>query len=106
MIRFAADFNKMTGQLARYDKELRASHVAMAHELRSPLTAAIGRLQGMLDGVFDTQPQQLEMVMKQLQHLNRLTDELHLLSWRMPAIWCSMSGHFVWMSSFRSEPHG
>ncbi|EWF85952.1 hypothetical protein L373_03871 [Klebsiella michiganensis] len=80
MIRFAADFNKMTGQLARYDKELRASHVAMAHELRSPLTAAIGRLQGMLDGVFDTQPQQLEMVMKQLQHLNRLTDELHLLS--------------------------
>jgi hypothetical protein len=24
------------GQLARYEKELRASHVAMAHELRSP----------------------------------------------------------------------
>jgi hypothetical protein len=37
----------------------------------------------MLDGVFDASPQQLEMVMKQLQHLNRLTDELHLLSWLM-----------------------
>lgn len=36
MISFAADFNTMTGQLARYEKELRASHVAMAHELRSP----------------------------------------------------------------------
>ncbi len=35
----------MMQQLARYDRELRASHVAMAHELRSPLTAAIGRLQ-------------------------------------------------------------
>ena len=80
MISFAADFNTMTGQLARYEKELRASHVAMAHELRSPLTAAIGRLQGMMDGVFDATPEQLGMVMKQLQHLNRLTDELHLLS--------------------------
>lgn len=80
MIRFAADFNTMTRQLARYDKEIRASHVAMAHELRSPLTAAIGRLQGMLDGVFEASPQQLTMVMKQLQHLNRLTDKLHLLS--------------------------
>ncbi|PJR58988.1 sensor histidine kinase [Raoultella sp. T31] len=80
MVSFAADFNTMTRQLSRYEKELRASHVAMAHELRSPLTAAIGRLQGMLDGVFDASPEQLGMVMKQLQHLNRLTDELHLLS--------------------------
>lgn len=70
----------MMQQLARYDRELRASHVAMAHELRSPLTAAIGRLQGMIDGVFSPDPQQLAMVMKQLQFLSRLTDELHLLS--------------------------
>ncbi|MFH4113758.1 histidine kinase dimerization/phospho-acceptor domain-containing protein, partial [Acinetobacter baumannii] len=52
----------------------------MAHELRSPLTAAIGRLQGMMDGVFTPEPRQLAMVMKQLQLLSRLTDELHLLS--------------------------
>ncbi|EPH6763860.1 sensor histidine kinase [Cronobacter dublinensis] len=80
MVRFASDFNAMTRQLARYEKELRASHVAMAHELRSPLTAAMGRLQGMLDGVFTPDAQQLTMVMRQLQLLNRLTDELHLLS--------------------------
>lgn len=80
MVRFASDFNSMTRQLARYDRELRASHVAMAHELRSPLTAAIGRLQGMLDGVFEPSEAQLGMVMKQLQYLSRLTDELHLLS--------------------------
>ncbi|KAA8995758.1 two-component sensor histidine kinase [Affinibrenneria salicis] len=80
MARFTRDFNAMTQQLARYERELRASHVAMAHELRSPLTAAIGRLQGMLDGVFQADPQQLGMVMKQLQHLNRLIEELHLLS--------------------------
>ncbi|SSL24292.1 ATP-binding protein [Klebsiella quasipneumoniae] len=64
MVSFASDFNTMTVKLARYEKELRTSHVAMAHELRSPLTAAIGRLQGMLDGVFDASPEQLAMVMK------------------------------------------
>lgn len=80
LIQLTENFNAMTGQLERYDRELRASHVAMAHELRSPLTAAIGRLQGMIDGVFEPDPQQLNMVMKQLQHLSRLTDELHLLS--------------------------
>lgn len=44
LVRFTEDFNQMTQQLARYDRELRTSHVAMAHELRSPLTAAMGRL--------------------------------------------------------------
>ena len=41
LVQFAQNFNAMTRQLARYEKELRASHVAMAHELRSPLTAAM-----------------------------------------------------------------
>jgi len=80
LIQFTEDFNTMALKLARYDKELRTSHVAMAHELRSPLTAAMGRLQGMLDGVFEAEPRQLEMVMKQLVHLSRLIEELHLLS--------------------------
>lgn len=34
----------------------------------------------MLDGVFRLEPQQLKMVMNQLQLLSRLTDDLHLLS--------------------------
>lgn len=80
MISFVRDFNHMTNQLARYDRELRASHVAMAHELRSPLTAAMGRLQGMMDGVFATDEKQLTMVMKQLQSLSQLADGLQLLS--------------------------
>lgn len=74
------DLNVMSGQLARYDRELKASHVALAHELRSPLTAAIGRLQGMIDGIFPPSPDQHAMVMRQLQHLNHLVDDLHLFS--------------------------
>lgn len=80
MTSFVHDFNHMTQQLARYDRELRASHVAMAHELRSPLTAAMGRLQGMMDGVFPADNHQLARVMKQLQSLNQLADGLQLLS--------------------------
>ncbi|QYM92129.1 sensor histidine kinase [Dickeya zeae] len=74
------DFNAMTAQLGRYERELHASHVAMAHELRSPLTAAMGRLQGMLDGVFQPDPHQLQMVMNQMLNLNRLIEDLHVLS--------------------------
>jgi two-component system, OmpR family, sensor histidine kinase AdeS len=78
--RLSEDINAMSGQLSRYEKDLKASSVALAHELRSPLTASIGRLQGMLDGVFEPSPSQLNMVMQQLQNLNRLVDDLHLLS--------------------------
>ncbi|ADD79163.1 sensor histidine kinase [Pantoea ananatis] len=80
LVRFTDDFNLMTQQLARYERELKASHVAIAHELRSPLTAAMGRLQGIVDGVFEPEPRQFSMIMKQLTQLSRLTDELHLLS--------------------------
>lgn len=73
------NFNGMSMQLERYEKDLKKSHVAMAHELRSPLTAATGRLQGMIDGVFEPSEIQLKMVMQQLNELNRLVEDLHLL---------------------------
>ncbi|ELY4517567.1 HAMP domain-containing histidine kinase [Cronobacter muytjensii] len=74
------DINLMSTQLARFDRDLKVSHIALAHELRSPLTAAIGRLQGMIDGIFPASADQHALVMRQLQHLNRLVDDLHLLS--------------------------
>ncbi|MFT3099211.1 sensor histidine kinase, partial [Klebsiella pneumoniae] len=80
LVQFAQNFNAMTRQLARYEKELRASHVAMAHELRSPLTAAMVRLQALLDGVFTPEQRHLALIMGQLSCLSRLIDELHLLS--------------------------
>lgn len=80
LIGLANDFNAMTQQLERYERELRQSNAAMAHELRSPLTASIGRLQGMIDGVFPADNSQLGLVMNQLKNLNRLIDDLRLLS--------------------------
>ncbi|HAT4519964.1 TPA: two-component sensor histidine kinase [Serratia marcescens] len=80
LIELTKDFNAMIERLSQYERELKASHVAMAHELRSPLTAAIGRLQGVIDGVFPRDAQQFSLVMNQLTHLNRLIDDLYLLS--------------------------
>jgi len=75
-----ADFNHMAERLERHERELQASSAAIAHELRTPLTAAKGRLQGLIDGVFDATPQQLSTIMRQLDQLNRLIDDLYLLS--------------------------
>lgn len=75
-----ADFNHMAERLERYDRELQESSAAIAHELRTPLTAAIGRLQGIIDGVFPAEPGQHRIIMRQLAQLNRLLDDLYLLS--------------------------
>ncbi|TCN86812.1 sensor histidine kinase [Shewanella fodinae] len=74
------DFNQMTHRLEQYEQKLRTSNVAMAHELRSPITAAMGRLQGILDGVFEPSAEHLQQVMRQLSSLNVLINDLHLLS--------------------------
>lgn len=75
-----SDFNRMAERLERQERELQASSAATAHELRTPLTAAKGRLQGLLDGVFEPTPQNFHLIMCQLDQLNRLIDDLYLLS--------------------------
>ncbi|AIA71796.1 ATP-binding protein [Pectobacterium atrosepticum] len=80
LITLANDFNNMTAQLERYERELRESSAALAHELRTPLNAAMGRVQGMLDDVFPRDKSQLTMVIKQLEQLNHVIQDLHFLS--------------------------
>ncbi|WP_122739138.1 sensor histidine kinase [Pseudomonas viridiflava] len=74
------DFNTMTTQLERYELEVSESSAMIAHELRTPLNAAMGRVQGMIDEVFPSDLAQLEMVNRQLNQLNKLVNDLHLLS--------------------------
>lgn len=75
-----SDFNIMTLQLERYEREIRESSAVIAHELRTPLNAAMGRVQGMMDEVFPRDLNQLAMVHRQLHQLNQLVSDLHLLS--------------------------
>lgn len=78
--RLVSDFNSMTTQLERYERDVRESSAVIAHELRTPLNAAMGRVQGMLDEVFPSDAMQLGMVKRQLDQLRKLVDDLHLLS--------------------------
>ncbi|MCG8709832.1 HAMP domain-containing protein [Brenneria sp. 4F2] len=75
-----SDFNRMAERLERHEREIQASSAATAHELRTPLTAAKGRLQAVLDGVFEPTSQNFQLIMGQLDQLNRLIDDLYLLS--------------------------
>ncbi|HBO1619569.1 Adaptive-response sensory-kinase SasA [Pseudomonas aeruginosa] len=78
--RMAVDFNSMTQRLRLYEQEVQESSAVLAHELRTPLNAAMGRVRGMLDEVFPATPEQLGLVLHQLEHLNVLVNDLHLLS--------------------------
>ncbi len=79
LILFSENFNEMSSKLEQYERSLKTSNVVLAHELRSPLTAAVGRLQGIIDGVFEPNEEQLKMILQQLNALNRLVEDLHLL---------------------------
>ncbi|WP_434597891.1 ATP-binding protein [Pseudomonas sp. R4-76] len=74
------NFNSMVEKLSLYEKEVKESSSNLAHELRTPLNAALGRVQGMLDDVFPQSSEQLKLVRDQLENLNTLVGDLHLLS--------------------------
>ena len=52
----------------------------IAHELRSPLTVMQGKLEGMMDGVFPLDQEQVGTVYDGTLLLSRLVDDLRLLS--------------------------
>ncbi|WDM64921.1 sensor histidine kinase [Stenotrophomonas forensis] len=76
----AEDFNEMSSRLEQYEREIRDSSAMLAHELRTPLNAAMGRIQGMVDDVFPHSNDQLLLVHRQLEQINRIVGDLHLLS--------------------------
>jgi two-component system sensor histidine kinase AdeS len=74
------DFNAMASALERADRELKASTAAIAHELRTPLTVLSGRLHGIQDGVFEAGPDQIDSLIKQIDSLSRIVDDLRTMS--------------------------
>lgn len=76
----ASDFNAMAAALQRAERELAESTASIAHELRTPLTILRGRLHGMIDGVFDLEPSEVEGLLYQVEGLGRLVDDLQTLS--------------------------
>ncbi len=73
-------FNQMAATLSR-DQQLRQNMVAdIAHELRTPLSILQGNVEAMLDGVLDTNTENLNSLHQETKLLSRLIDDLRTLS--------------------------
>ncbi|WP_246102784.1 ATP-binding protein [Rhizobium straminoryzae] len=75
-----ADFNQMAERLQRAEAELSYSNSAIAHELRTPLTILRGRLQGLLDGVFEPSPELYGRLIEHVDDLSGIVEELRTLA--------------------------
>jgi two-component system OmpR family sensor kinase/two-component system sensor histidine kinase BaeS len=73
-------FNKMVGELERVDKQRRDLTADIAHELRTPLHIIQGKLEGMLDGVYEPAPAHINDALDETKLLGRLVDDLQTLS--------------------------
>ncbi|MGB8212344.1 MAG: ATP-binding protein [Anaerolineales bacterium] len=76
----AAAFNQMSSDLDRLNLSRRQMTADIAHDLRSPLTVIGGYVEAMRDGVLKPTPERLDTIHAEVQHLQRLVEDLRTLS--------------------------
>ena len=73
-------FNQMAESLASAETQRRHLVADVAHELRTPLAAIQGTLEGMQDGILPLDEEQVSALYSETMLLNRLVGDLKLLS--------------------------
>lgn len=73
-------FNRMAADIESYERERTVLTAGIAHELRTPLTILKGRLHGLTDGVIDPATGEADRLLRQVEHLSRLVDDLQTLA--------------------------
>jgi signal transduction histidine kinase len=76
----AAAFNQMSSDLDRLNLSRRQITADIAHDLRSPLTVIGGYVESMRDGVLKPTPERLDTIHAEVEHLQRLVEDLRTLS--------------------------
>ncbi|AVS70950.1 two-component sensor histidine kinase [Paracidovorax avenae] len=76
------DFNAMAERLQAMEKQRTFWNAAIAHELRTPVTILHGRLQGLTEGVFEPRPELFQGLLRHVQGLSRLIEDLRMLGLR------------------------
>jgi signal transduction histidine kinase len=76
----AAAFNQMSSDLDRLNRSRQQMTADIAHDLRTPLTVIGGYVESMQDGVLKPTPERLETIHTEVQHLQRLVEDLRTLS--------------------------
>ncbi|MBZ8134818.1 ATP-binding protein [Afifella sp. IM 167] len=74
------DFNTMAQRLEDMAADMALWNATIAHELRTPLTVLKGRLQGMIDGVFEPDERALRGLVLQVDSLARLVEDLRTVT--------------------------
>lgn len=78
--RLAGSFDQMTERLQTNEERRRELLADVAHELRTPLQAIRGSVEGMLDGLYPADPEHLRPVIERTDVMARLLDDLRTLS--------------------------
>ncbi len=78
--RLATSFNRMVSELERSDQVRRNLMADVAHELRTPLHIIQGNLEGILDGMYQPSPSQIDLLLDETRQLTRLVEDLRTLS--------------------------
>jgi histidine kinase len=76
----ASSFNHMASTLEQIEQQRIALIGNVAHELRTPLAGLEGYLEGLVDGVFGSDPETFSQMQHEVRRLRRLVDDLQSLS--------------------------
>lgn len=76
----AASFNQMSADLEHANQARRQMTADIAHDLRNPLTVIGGYLESLQDGKLQPTPERFETMRAEVQHLQRLVEDLRTLS--------------------------
>jgi len=78
--RLTRSFNRMVEELERADQQRRNLTADVAHELRTPLHIIQGNLEGISDGVYEANAEQIDRLLGETRQLSRLVEDLRTLS--------------------------
>ncbi len=73
-------FNQMSADLDRLSQSRRQMTADIAHDLRTPLTVIGGYAESMRDSVLEPTPERFDAIHTEVQHLQRLVEDLRTLS--------------------------
>ncbi|NJM05552.1 HAMP domain-containing protein [Candidatus Gracilibacteria bacterium] len=73
-------FNRMADALVSADQQRRQLTADVAHELRTPLSIIKGRLEGIQDGIYTADDEQIDGLLDEVALLERLIEDLRLLA--------------------------
>ncbi len=78
--KLATSFNRMVQELARAEHQRKQLTADVAHELRTPLHILQGNLEGMMDGIYPMNSDQIELLLDETAILSHLVSDLQTLT--------------------------